>query len=135
MKDSRRERIWLQLQSEDEFREITWCEDKINHDDVEYVRADKVAQLKAENKEARKMFPMQDGPPVTWIIAEMIYELYSAIYPPPNQSLERLGERGGFGWAEVKLLRDKYRRQFGYAAFDQLTKKWVAALLKGVDDD
>ena len=73
---------------------------------------------------SEKLFPMQDGPPVTWVIAEMIYELYSAIYPPPNQSLERLGERGGFGWAEVKLLRDKYRKQYGYAAFDQLKKKW-----------
>ena len=60
----------------------------------------------------------------------MIYELYSAIYPPPNQSLERLRERGGFGWAEVKLLRDKYRKQFGYAAFDQLRQKWADGMLE-----
>ena len=83
-----------------------------------------ITELKVENKALHKMFPMQDGPPVTWVIAEMIYELYSAIYPPPNQSLERLGERGGFGWAEVKLLRDKYRKEFGYHAFDRLKEKW-----------
>lgn len=32
------ERIWLQPSEE----EITWCQDKINDDDVEYVRADTI---------------------------------------------------------------------------------------------
>jgi len=38
------ERIWLQTEHE-ATGEMTWCEDKINDDDVEYVRADKVADL------------------------------------------------------------------------------------------
>ena len=36
-------RIWLQ--SNEEHNEPTWCEDKINDDDVEYVRADTNAKL------------------------------------------------------------------------------------------
>ena len=40
------ERIWIQ--SDEEHGEPTFCEDKINVDDVEYVRADLFAQLEAE---------------------------------------------------------------------------------------
>lgn len=32
------DRIWLQ--SEDDCHEVTWCQDKINDDDVEYIRLD-----------------------------------------------------------------------------------------------
>ena len=42
-------RIWLQTEHE-ATGEMTWCEDKINDDDVEYVRGDLFAQLEAENE-------------------------------------------------------------------------------------
>ena len=50
-----------------------------------------------------KRFPMQDGPDVDWVTAEKIYEIYSELYGT-EQSLERLAERGGFGWGEVAFL-------------------------------
>ena len=40
------ERIYLQ---EDTDGETTWCQDQINDDDCEYIRADKYATLKLEN--------------------------------------------------------------------------------------
>jgi hypothetical protein len=42
------ERIWLQW--EEDFGESTWCQDPINDEDVEYVRADLIA---AQLQEAR----------------------------------------------------------------------------------
>lgn len=50
-----------------------------------------------------KRFPMQDGPDIDWTTAEKIYEIYSELYGT-QQSLERLAERGGFGWEEVAML-------------------------------
>lgn len=51
------ERIWLQTDEDydgtDEFLDATtWCRDKINSDDVEYVRADKLAAARALLREA-----------------------------------------------------------------------------------
>lgn len=54
-------------------------------------------------KDGTRMFPMQKGPPIPWETAEVIYAMYSARYGT-SQSLERLAERSGFGWAEVELL-------------------------------
>lgn len=59
-------------------------------------------------------FPMQDGPDIEWSTAQQIYEIYSELYGT-EQSLERLKERGGFGWAEVALMvkkRDKRNCKF-----------------------
>lgn len=50
-----------------------------------------------------KRFPMQDGPDIDWITAEKIYAVYSGLYGT-DQSLERIAERGGFGWKEVALM-------------------------------
>lgn len=50
-----------------------------------------------------KRFPMRDGPDIDWITAEKIYKVYSELYGT-QQSLERLAERGGFGWTEVSLM-------------------------------
>lgn len=36
------ERLWLQWEGDGE-GEVTWCQDKINDDDIEYVREDLVA--------------------------------------------------------------------------------------------
>lgn len=49
------ERIWLQTEAEST-GEMTWCEDKINDDDVEYVRVDLFIKLEAENERLNKAF-------------------------------------------------------------------------------
>jgi len=54
-------------------------------------------------KIVEKEFPMQNGPPIPWSLAEKIYEKYTDRYGF-DQTLEELGARGGFGWAEVKHL-------------------------------
>lgn len=58
-----------------------------------------------------KMFPMQDGPNIPWSLAETIYAGYSALYGT-DQSLDRIAERHGFGWAEVAYLykRERFRK-------------------------
>jgi len=55
-------------------------------------------------------FAMQDGPYLPWELAEVVYAGYSAKYGT-GQSLMRLHERSGFGWAEVsELYKDpKYK--------------------------
>jgi hypothetical protein len=64
-----------------------------------------------------RMFPIQghDKIPagqVPWYVAEKAYEYYSQLYGN-DQSLERLSQRGGFGWDElVSLLR---RERPGYS--------------------
>lgn len=45
-------------------------------------------------------FPMQDGPPIPWFIAEAIWaQLYRH-----SQPLEQVAARGGFGWSEVAFM-------------------------------
>lgn len=61
------------------------------------------------NKLSRR-FPIQDGPDIDWITAEKIYKMYSTLYGT-SQSLERLAERGGFGWAEVKYITSEYKKK------------------------
>lgn len=54
-------------------------------------------------------FPMQDGPPIPWYVAEAIHRhLYRE-----RQPLERVAERGGFGWTEVAYMWDSRRRVSG----------------------
>ncbi len=57
----------------------------------------------------RRMFPMQDGPDIHWDTAEKIYETYSELYGT-GQSLKRLAERCGFGWAEIPLFINDLKR-------------------------
>lgn len=57
-------------------------------------------------------FPMQDGPPIPWSLAERIYFVYADLFGT-SQSLERLAERGGFGWSEIPHLRTDYRSKYG----------------------
>ena len=61
--------------------------------------------------EAMRPFPMQDGPPIPWGVAKAIYE---HLYRYNGQSLERLAQRGGFGWAEVQTLWRDRRRTHAY---------------------
>ena len=57
-------------------------------------------------------FPMLDGPPITWKTAKLIYRMYRS-----SQSLEKIAERGGFGWSEVKLMFEEFQMDEGdYAA-------------------
>ncbi len=57
-----------------------------------------------------KPFPMQDGPDIPWSTAEKIYKIYSELYGT-QQSLERIAERAGFGWAEVACLVEKFKKR------------------------
>jgi hypothetical protein len=56
-----------------------------------------------------RRFPMLDGPDIDWITAEKIYVLYSALHTN-KQTLERIAERGGFGWGEVQLMVKKEKK-------------------------
>lgn len=67
-----------------------------------------------------KMFPIQadhgrhkrSAGSVPWSVAEVAYQTYSKLYGS-NQSLERLAERGGFGWSElVNLIQGKSHLDF-----------------------
>lgn len=47
------QRIWLQWYGWSE--ENTWCVDKINDEDVEYIRADAVDELEANHEELQRL--------------------------------------------------------------------------------
>jgi hypothetical protein len=55
-----------------------------------------------------KTFPIQDGPDVPYECAERAYATYAKFYGK-SQSLERLGERGGFGHQEFACLFNGHR--------------------------
>ncbi len=55
-----------------------------------------------------RMFPMMGGPPIPWSVAELIYERYAAVHGR-SQTIERIAERGGFGWAEVEIIWKRKR--------------------------
>lgn len=69
--------------------------------------------------EALRTFPMLDGPSIPWSLAETIYAKYSERYGD-GQSLERIAERGGFGWSEVPALW-KRRRRGGFGTSEEGT--------------
>ena len=62
-----------------------------------------ILKLQKEVDRVSRRFPMLDGPDIDWTTAEKIYIMYKALYTN-NQTLERIAERGGFGWGEVKLM-------------------------------
>lgn len=67
-----------------------------------------------------KGFPMQDGSPIPWMLAEKIYAGYVAVFGG-DQSLQRIADRGGFGWGEVADMwrnpstRDRFREAISAA--------------------
>lgn len=64
-------------------------------------------EVKVQTAEV-KMFPMmQSKIYITWEIAEKIYDRYKKLYGD-SQSLERIAERGGFGWAEVEEIEKRF---------------------------
>lgn len=72
------------------------------------------------------MFPIQEEDRVagarrrgwiTWAEAEEVYRDYALMYGT-SQSLERLAERGGFGRAELDIIRQEareHRARYGKA--------------------
>lgn len=53
---------------------------------------------------------MLDGPSIDWVTAREIYRVYRCLYGD-DQSLQRIAERGGFGWGEIPLfIRDHDRK-------------------------
>ena len=81
-------------------------------------RAEKAEAANKALREDARPFPMQDGPPIPWSLAKIIYAGYSALFGT-NQSLERLAERGGFGWSEVSGIYNHPRTR---AALDAASK-------------
>ena len=68
-----------------------------------------------ELRKQKRQFPLQTSkhaPPgprsIPWEVAEIAYGAYSKLYGS-SQSLERLAERGGFGWCEMDSLYPKWR--------------------------
>ena len=66
------EKIWLQIETDPESEWcdeviVTWCQDQIGDDDVEYVHATKYAELEAENEQLKII--------INDILAERVKEL------------------------------------------------------------
>lgn len=62
------------------------------------------------DRQRPERFPMQDGPPIDWQAAEAVYAMYADLYGR-SQSLERIAQRGGFGWAEVAIIAKMHRQR------------------------
>jgi len=60
--------------------------------------------------ENEKWFAMQDGPPLPWEVGIAVYRgLYEKLFG--GQSAERIHERGGGSYAEIKwMAQDYYER-------------------------
>ena len=56
-------------------------------------------------------FPMLDGPKIPIELAREIYRVYVALYGN-SQSLEQIGEHGGFRWNVVPLMWKEFHRKF-----------------------
>ncbi len=50
-----------------------------------------------------RLFSMQCGPDLPWEAAQPVWEAYEILYGN-SQSMKRMNERGGFGWAEVEVI-------------------------------
>lgn len=86
------------------------------------ILAREVERLESTSLSADKPFPMQDGPAIPWSLAERIYEVYTDVCGQ-DQTLERLAERGGFGWAEIPILRrDYFRKHSRFPDWDERTE-------------
>ena len=53
---------------------------------------------------SERFFPMLDGPPLPWPIAAAVWQYLYAALGHGNQSLERVGERGGFSYGEIEFF-------------------------------
>lgn len=58
-------------------------------------------------KQPIRWFRMQHGPHIPWEVAEVLYAGYASAYGT-SQTIERMNERGGFGWGEVQgIMKDR----------------------------
>lgn len=76
-----------------------------------------------------RRFPIQPGASVPWSLAQAAYTTYARLFGS-EQSMERLAERGGFGWGEFACLRlghDVARCRHGQRCLEQA----LALLLPG----
>lgn len=69
--------------------------------------------LKILSSDTAEDFPMLDGPAIPWPLAWEVYAMDRANNSPNGQSLERIAERGGYGWAEVAYLFKEFKRRGG----------------------
>jgi hypothetical protein len=76
---------------------------------------DELRQQKVDNK----VFPIQQGQPIPWHVAEIAYRHYAKAYGT-DQSMNRLAERGGFGWTEFLHL---YFDDARFNLTDEIVKK------------
>ena len=79
-------------------------------DERDALRAE-VEKLRADSTSGR-LFPMIGGGHIPWWLAEVAYRVYAALCGT-HQSLDRLAERGGFGWDELGSLLDWNSRRVG----------------------
>lgn len=80
-----------------------------------------------KSQEAPRMFPIQKGPAIPWDMAEIAYATYSRMYGT-GQTLQRLADRGGFGWYEFLHLYfdDGQFKETGEA----MRERWKSDVLK-----
>ena len=65
-----------------------------------------------DNADRTKMFPMQNGPPIPWELAEHIYEKgYKVLYGSSGNSFEHIAFYRGFTWEEVSFITDQLRKR------------------------
>lgn len=84
------------------------------------LRISQLEQQLAEAGKGPRMFPMQNPPiPIPWSAAEAIYAGYAAMYGR-QQSIDRMAERGGFGWGEVAII---YKDPKGRNAIERFIKE------------
>ena len=76
------------------------------------------------NEADDRPFPMLDGPPITWKLAEVIYTAYRHLFHN-DQTLEQIAQRGGFGWAEVATMGEMLKKRHDGGVYNA----WVRGLL------
>jgi hypothetical protein len=57
-----------------------------------------------------RWFPMLDGPPIPWSLAEEIHKVYAKCFTN-GQSLEGIASRGGFGYVELPHFMKDYQKR------------------------
>jgi len=57
-----------------------------------------------------RVFPMQDGPPIPYQLAEIIHAAYVRLHGQ-DATIAKVSERGGFGWNEVPLIFSQVRKK------------------------
>ncbi len=92
---------------------------------------------------AERMFPLQisrnkdvqPGPlSIPWSVAEKAYGAYAREYGR-DQSMERMAERGGFGWCEMDTLYPQWRAEVDEIADLRERNRKLFEALDGIHED